>query len=149
MDDTLSPSLAARPAADPRGLASPAGLIARLLICSPFLASGVLKALDFPGAVAEVRALTGLEPAAPVALGVIAVQLGGSALVLAGGRASRLGAALLAAFTLLATLLAHAFWTKDGLERMRDTMIFLEHMGLVGGFLLVALVARGGREAPR
>jgi uncharacterized membrane protein YphA (DoxX/SURF4 family) len=125
--------------------AATAGLVARLLLCSAFLASGATKLLDFPGAVAEVRALTGVEPASLVAAGVILVQLGGSGLVLAGGRPARLGAALLAAFTLLATPLAHNFWTKTGPERMRDTAVFFEHMGLIGGFILVALLARTRR----
>ncbi len=38
-------------------------LIARLALASAFLVSGVHKALNFTDAVAEVRGLTGLEPA--------------------------------------------------------------------------------------
>lgn len=145
MADALTSSVRARPDAVPGAAA--AGLAARLLLCSAFLASGTSKLLDFGGAVAEVRGLTGLEPAALVAAAVIIVQLGGSALVIAGGRPARLGAAGLAAFTLLATLVAHDFWNKAGPERARDTMIFLEHMGLVGGFVLVAVMAGARREA--
>ncbi len=118
-------------------------LLARIALVAPFAASGILKALDFPGATAEVQALTGLGSAGGLAVLVIATQLLGSALVIAGGRALWLGAALLAGFTVVATLLAHAFWTKMGVERMRDLTTFLEHVGLVGGFALAAiLVAR-------
>ncbi len=116
-------------------------LLARLVLVSPFLISGIAKLLDFDGATAEVRALTGLEPAALIAALVIVVQLGGSWFVFAGGKYAWIGAGLLAGFTLFATLLAHAFWTKTGIEQSRDLMTFFEHLGLVGGFLLVALLS--------
>ncbi|HKU98858.1 MAG TPA: DoxX family protein [Vineibacter sp.] len=118
-------------------------LLARIALVSAFLVSGVVKALDFSGAMAEVRALAGIEPAAVLAVLVIATQLGGAALVIAGGRAAWIGAGLLAGFTVVATLLAHAFWTKTGIEQARDLATFFEHVGLVGGFLLASiLVAR-------
>ncbi|MBC7831706.1 MAG: DoxX family protein [Hyphomicrobium sp.] len=119
-------------------------LSARLLLASAFLASGVMKVIDFTGAVAEVRALTGMEPASPIAALVILTQLGGSALLLIGGRSTVIGAFLLASFTFAATVLGHAFWTKAGPQQARDLVTFLEHMGLIGGFVLVALLSRGG-----
>lgn len=116
-------------------------LLARLALASPFLFSGITKALDFAGATGEVRALTGLEPAGPLAALVIAVQIGGSALLLAKGRAVWLGAALLAAFTLAATLVAHDFWNKPEGAWLRDATTFLEHMGLIAGLGLAARLA--------
>lgn len=50
-------------------------LLAPVVLVSAFLVSGVLKAIDFPNAVGEVRALSGLEPANVLAAIVIAVQL--------------------------------------------------------------------------
>lgn len=117
---------------------------ARLALVSPFLVSGILKSSDFSGAVTEVRGLIGFEPAALVAALVIATQLGGSILVLIGGRAAWIGALLLAGFTALATLLAHSFWTKTGIEQGRDLATFFEHLGLIGGFLLAAIVIAQG-----
>ncbi len=114
--------------------------LARLALVSPFLVSGVLKALDFSGAVAEVRGLVGLEPAGLLAALVIATQLGGSVLLIAGGRLAWIGAVLLAGFTAMATLLAHSFWTKSGIEAAHDLTTFFEHVGLIGGFLLVAIL---------
>ena len=114
-------------------------LVARLFLVSAFLVSGVAKLLDFSGATAEVRLLTGIGAGAPIAALVIAVQLGGAGLVLAGGRAGVLGAALLAGFTFAATLLAHTAWVGTGAVASRDAATFFEHMGLIGGFLLLGL----------
>lgn len=119
--------------------------IARLALASPFLFSGITKALDFAGATGEVRGLTGLEPAPLVAAAVVAVQLGGSALLLARGRAVWLGAGLLAGFTLAATVVAHDFWARPAGERLRDATTFFEHMGLIAGLAIAAFVS-GGRK---
>lgn len=121
-------------------------LLARLALASPFLLSGVTKTLDFAGAVGEVRALTGIGPAAPLAAALIAVQLGGSALLLAKGRAVSIGAALLGTFTLAATVLAHSFWAKPEGLWLRDATTFFEHAGLVAGLWLAALVTAREQE---
>ena len=79
----------------------------------------------------------------------IAVQLGGSAMAVLGrGRAAALGAAALAAFTMLATLIAHAFWRFEGPARSQQTNVFLEHVSIVFGLLLISwLHARAPRQA--
>lgn len=119
--------------------------LARLALASPFLISGIVKLADFGGAVNEVAGL-GLRPAALVAALVVGTQLGGSALFLA-RRTCWLGAGMLAVFTALATLLAHPFWTFEGVDRGRQTATFFEHLAIVGGLGLAALLAngRGGR----
>ena len=81
----------------------------------------------------------------------IAVELIGPALILS-GRLVWLGAGMLGVFTLLAAFTANAFWTMAGpgagAERFMATNAFFEHLGLIGGFILVALVdwraKRGG-----
>ncbi|MBQ0824551.1 DoxX family protein [Microvirga sp. HBU67558] len=115
--------------------------LARLALASPFLISGVVKLADFGGAVNEVVGL-GLQPAAPIAGLVIATQLGGSILFLA-RRTCWLGAGILAVFTALATLLAHPFWAFEGPDRGRQTATFFEHVAIVGGLGLAALLANG------
>jgi uncharacterized membrane protein YphA (DoxX/SURF4 family) len=106
-------------------------------MASPFLLSAVLKTTDFSAATAEVHGLTGLEPAWLFAAAVIATQLGGSVLLLV-GRYAWIGAGLLAGFTVVATLLAHAWWTKPPAEVARDFAIFWEHVAICGGLLLAA-----------
>ncbi|AXQ27520.1 DoxX family protein [Solimonas sp. K1W22B-7] len=115
--------------------------LCRFGLCLAFLYSGLAKLSDFPAALAE-QAHFGLEPPALFAVLTIAVQLGGSALVLfTGGRLRALGAFALAGFTVLATLIGHAFWTMDGMERFHNLNAFLEHAGLVGGFIMIAVLA--------
>jgi uncharacterized membrane protein YphA (DoxX/SURF4 family) len=120
--------------------------LARLALASPFLISGVMKLVDFPGAMNEVAAM-GLGPAGPFAVAVIITQLGGSVLFLA-RRYCWLGAGLLAGFTVVATLLAHPFWAFAGPERGTQTATFFEHVAIVGGFVVAALIVNG-RNAPR
>ena len=118
--------------------------IALLALAAPFLVSGIGKAMHFTAAIAEIRYLTNLEPAPAVAAGVVLVQLIGSALLLGGDRWTRLGAGLLATFVAAATLVAHAWWTKEGMERFRDFNAFWEHIALIGG---LALAWAGARSA--
>lgn len=116
-------------------------LVAVLALSSAFWLSGMTKMLDFTAAQAEVRALTGLEPAGLFAAAVIVTQMFGSALLMLGGRQTLAGAVILSAFTIVATVVAHAWWTKDGPERARDYAVFFEHLGLIGGLILAALSA--------
>ena len=111
--------------------------IALLGLCAAYLQGGIDKALDFGGAVAEMQHF-GLAPAAPLAVLVIVLELGASVLVL-GGRYRWLAALALAAFTAGATLVANRFWQlPPSTARFMTENAFFEHLGLVGGFVLVA-----------
>lgn len=114
--------------------------VARLAVAVPFLISGAAKILDFQGSIAEVRGLTGLEPAAFFAVLVIVTQLGGSVLLIAGGRFVWIGALALAGFTTIAMLSAHAFWLKPEAEQFLHRNIFFEHVSIVGGLVLLAIL---------
>jgi transmembrane protein len=144
-EDDMSDIAVPRPIA--QVLALPAlDYVARLALAAPFLISGVVKLLDFSGAMNEVTGL-GLGPAGPFAAAVIVTQLGGSLLFLT-RRYCWLGAGILAGFTIVATLLAHPFWSFEGLDRGRQTATFFEHVAIVGGLAMAALFVNG-RSAPR
>ena len=117
-------------------------------LCAAYLQGGIDKLLDFQGAVAEVRHF-GLEPAAPFAAATIITELSGSALILF-GVFRWLGALWLAGFTLMATFLANRFWELEPASRLMAENSFFEHLGLVGGFLVVAWldVRQLGHDAP-
>lgn len=122
--------------------------LARLTLVSAYLLGGAVKALYFPAAVAE-QADFGLQPPAVWAVVTILVELVGSALVLT-RRWVWLGAGMLGMFTGLAALTANAFWAMPhGHERFMATNAFFEHLGLIGGFVLVAMVAHRERPAGR
>ena len=110
--------------------------VALLGLCAAYLQGGFTKLLDFPGAVAEAQHF-GL-PAAPLAaVATVVTELAGSALILSGFY-RWLGALWLAAFTLCATFVANRFWELPVAGRFMVENAFFEHLGLVGGFLLVA-----------
>jgi uncharacterized membrane protein YphA (DoxX/SURF4 family) len=117
------------------------GIVSRLcllLLCSAYLQGGIDKALDFPGAVAEMQHF-GLAPALPFALLTIVGEIGASLLVVSGVK-RWLGALYLGLFTLMATMLANRFWELAGPARMALENGFFEHLGLAGAFFLVAWI---------
>lgn len=113
--------------------------IARLALTGPYLLGGIMKLTDWQGAVAE-QAHFGMQPAALFAAATIAVELIGPASILA-DRLAWLGAGMLGLFTLLAAIVANAFWTMEGQDRFIATNAFFEHLGLVGGFVLIAILS--------
>jgi uncharacterized membrane protein YphA (DoxX/SURF4 family) len=117
----------------------PTLVLARLALASAYLLGGVQKAWDFPTAVAE-QAHFGLQPAALWAGVVIAVELVGALLLIA-GRLVWLAAGALSVLTLIAMFLANDFWTMSGQARFEATNAFFEHLGLIGGMALAAMIA--------
>ena len=113
---------------------------ALLLLVAAYVQGGVDKALDFASAVGEMRHF-GLEPAAALAFATIVLELGASLMILT-GRLRWLGAFALAAFTLAANFVANRYWSASAADRFMLENGFFEHLGLVGGFLLVAWVDR-------
>ena len=114
-------------------------LLAIGLLTLPFWSSGIAKLFDLPAALAEARHF-GLEPAIATVLLTVVVQIGGSLLLIA-GRWGWLGAGALGVFTALATLIAHPFWqVVDPIARFHERNIFLEHVGLVGGLMVAAIL---------
>ena len=121
----------------------PTLLLARLALVSAYLLGGAVKLTDWSGAVAE-QAHFGMSPPAFWAALTIAVEIVGPLLILT-GRLVWLGAGMLGVFTLLAAFTANAFWTMEGQERFMATNAFFEHVGLIGGFLAVAMLAQRRR----
>lgn len=113
--------------------------LAHLGLCAAYIQGGLVKLTDFSGALAEMAHFR-LTPPALFAVLVIVLELGASVLILT-GLLRWLGALTLAAFTLVSTLIALRFWEQPaGKARHADANAFFEHIGLIGGFLLVAWV---------
>ena len=109
---------------------------AMLALCAAYLQGGFVKATDFAGAIAEMQHF-GLAPAAPLAAATVVVEIGCSLLILS-GIFRWAGALGLAIFTLFATLVANRFWELLPPERFMAENAFFEHIGLMGGFVLIA-----------
>jgi len=112
-------------------------LLARVLLAAVFLYSGQDKFRHWAAAVSEVAEL-GLPWPRLFAGTTILIQLLAGLAVLSGVGAA-LGAAILAAFTIAATLLGHRFWLLHGASARREFTTSLEHLAIVGGLLLVIL----------
>ncbi|XUM22082.1 DoxX family protein [Bradyrhizobium oligotrophicum S58] len=112
---------------------------ARLALVSAYLIGGIQKLTDFPGAIAE-QAHFGLQPAALWAAAAIAVELIGSVLVVV-DRFVWLGAGGLGVLTFVAMLTANDFWRLDGHDRFMALNAFFEHLGLIAGLVLVAIMS--------
>lgn len=115
-------------------------LVARIVLTFPFWGSGLAKLIDFSGAVAEMQQY-GLKPPAFIAGLVIFTQLGGSLLIIANRRAWA-GAGALAIFTLLTIPIAHDFWNLRGEAAKFEFYVAVEHIALIGGLMLAAVMSR-------
>jgi uncharacterized membrane protein YphA (DoxX/SURF4 family) len=113
--------------------------VARIALTSAFLIGGIQKLIDFPGAVAE-QAHFNLQPAWLWATAAIIVELAGSALLIF-GRWVWLGAGGLGVLTAVAMLTANNFWTLSGHDRFTALNAFFEHLGLIAGLVVVAVMS--------
>ncbi|MET4476715.1 DoxX family protein [Bradyrhizobium sp. F1.13.3] len=112
---------------------------ARLLLVSAYILGGFAKLLDFAGAVAEQEHF-GLHPGWLWAAAAIAIELGGSLLVVL-NRFVWLGAGALGVLTFVAMLTANAFWTMEGHDRFMAMNAFFEHLGLIAGLVVVSVLS--------
>jgi len=123
-------------------------LLARIALTLPFWWSGIDKALHPHIALDEVAGLLNTNTPLPAYLVLLLVQLGGSALVIL-NRWAWLGAGTLAAFTLIVTLLAHAFWNLHDATRFAEMNTFLEHIALTAAFVFAAIQACASARSNR
>ena len=118
-------------------LATPAvRWIAMLGLCAAYLQGGIVKLTDFNSAIAEMNHF-GVSPAMPFAIAVSALELVASVAILT-GYWRWLGALALGAFTVAASFMANRYWELASPARFAAENAFYEHLGLAGGFLLVA-----------
>jgi uncharacterized membrane protein YphA (DoxX/SURF4 family) len=112
--------------------------IARLCLAAVFLYSGVDKLWHWRSSIEEVKS-DGLPWPAAFVGATVFTQLVGGCLV-ATGFFAWLGALVLAAFTVAATVVGHRFWLRRGTEFRHELTTSLEHVAIVGGLLLLSLL---------
>ena len=116
-------------------------LIARICLGVVFLWSGFTKWRDPAGGLSEVTAL-GLPVPGAFLIATIVCQLAGGFMILL-GIWTRLGALMLLGFTVVATIMAHRFSGLSGAARQEQLTTSLEHLAIVGGFLLLLIHGAG------
>jgi putative oxidoreductase len=77
----------------------------------------------------------------------VAVRINGLAMVVGGlllavGLRAQIVAWVLIALLILTTIFGHAFWLESGLKRQEQLTHVVKNLGILGGLLLVTLVAR-------
>ena len=122
-------------------------LLARIVLTTPFWGAGIQHLVQYqtiPGEMAHF----GLTPALPYAVALIVTLFTGSALVIAGGKWSWLGAGWLGVFTALTIPICHAFWNMQGAEAMSEFRTVMEHVSIIGGLMVMAILDHVGAAAP-
>lgn len=105
-------------------------LIARILLSALFLWSGVNKVFNF-APTQQYMASYGMPLTGLLLVGAILVELGGGLSVLLGVY-PRVGAAALAAFTLIAGFIFHS----DFSDQIQQIM-FMKNIAIIGGLLMI------------
>jgi len=116
-------------------------LAGRILITAIFLNSGYEKIVGF-AAVSGMMAKMGMPMPDLLLAGAIAFELGGAIMVLLGWHAC-LGALLLIAFTVPATLVFHNFWAVDPGQVQNQFNHFMKNAAIVGALLYIMAMGPG------
>jgi putative oxidoreductase len=116
-------------------------LLGRIAIAALFLPAGLNKLMGMEGVTGYFASL-GLPVVAVLVWVVIAIEvLGGVALIL--GYKTRLVAIGLAIFTVLASIVGHAFWAAPVDAAFIAQLLFFKNMAVTGGLLVLASSGAG------
>lgn len=109
---------------------------ARVLMAALFIYSGFGKLMD-PGSIAARLSSVGLPLATICTYIAIIIEFSAAATLITGYRLV-VTCAVLAAYTVLATVLFHNFWTFDGGQRVAQTLQFLKNTCILAGLWFIA-----------
>jgi transmembrane protein len=114
--------------------------VARLVLTFVFWSAGLAHLFGFDHSVAELKTL-GLEPAGFLNIVLIVTLLVGSLMILL-DRWLWLGCGILSGFLVVAIVLAHPFWTMQEPARTPHFRVAMEHISLIGAFMVCAVAGR-------
>ncbi|MCG5073252.1 DoxX family protein [Paraburkholderia tagetis] len=114
-------------------------LAGRLFIALMYVLSGFNKLLFFSHGLEEVQAKNLPFPRLALS-GTIVVQLVCGVAIMAGWQTA-IASVLLAIFTLATAVVFYDFWKQQGAQRTLFFTGFLEHISIIGGFVI--LIASG------
>ena len=122
-------------------LQNPLAFIGRALIAFLFVPAGIAKIGGFVGTMGYIAAMGVPFPSVAAVIAIVA-ELGLGLLLLAGYR-TRWSALVLAVFTLVITLIFHAFWGIPAEMVMSEQQAFFKNIAIVGGLLGIAAWGAG------
>lgn len=116
-------------------------LVGRLLIAMLFIVFGYMKLTDFNATTAY---FTRWEFPMPAASAVVAIIFElGFGILLAIGWKTRWWAWALLVYTIIATAVAHRYWTYPAAQQFAQTSFFFKNLTIVGGLLYIAAIGPG------
>lgn len=122
-------------------LQNPLAFTGRLLLAALFLPAGFDKLTGFAGTVGYISSVGLPMPQLAAAAALVVEIAGGLALVV--GYRTRVAALVLAAFTLVASVFFHNYWTAPGEAQMIQQLLFFKNVAVVGGLLTLATWGAG------
>ena len=124
-----------------------AALVGRVLLALMFVWAGYGKITAYDGT-AGFMASMGVPMVGVLLPLTILVELGGGLALIVGWKA-RWAALLLAAFTVLASVVFHNFWTMTGDAAMTNLLFFYKNVAVIGGLLMVFAFGPGRLSVDR
>jgi putative oxidoreductase len=115
--------------------------LARILLAQLFIVSGFGKIKAF-GGTAAYMASQGMPMAEVLLVLTIALELGGGILLVLGWQARWIAAAFFG-FTLLSSVIFHAFWAADTANFTNQLNNFMKNLSIMGGMLYVMAYGAG------
>jgi putative oxidoreductase len=120
---------------------TPLTLVARLLLALMFVLAGFSKLGSIAGTAGYI-ASKGLPMPQVLAVGTGVFEVVAGLMLVVGWQA-RWAALALALFTLLASVIFHAFWSMPADQQMMQQLMFMKNLSIVGGLLFVAAMGSG------
>lgn len=117
-------------------------LMGRLLLAALFLPAGLSKLTGFEGTVGYITSVGLPMPAVAAAAALVVEILGSIALIV--GFQTRIAAAVLAVFTLVASVFFHAFWAAAPEQAFVQQLLFFKNIGVIGGLLVLVSSGAAG-----
>jgi putative oxidoreductase len=131
----------ATPLAYSAGSNATAALIGRVLIALIFAYFGYMKLMNFGGSIAYFTKWGFPLPQVAAALAVL-FELGGGVLLIVGWK-TRWVAWALVLYTIIATAVAHRFWSYPPDQAFNQTSHFFKNVSLIGGLIYLAAFGPG------
>jgi putative oxidoreductase len=118
-----------------------AALVGRVLLAVVFIPAGFSKIGGFAGTAGYIASKGLPLPEVGAALAIAVEIVAGIALLV--GWKARWAALVLAVFTLVATVIFHAFWAVPQDQHMVQYLMFMKNVGIVGGLLAIYAFGAG------